>query len=158
MGFPAIAIRLFRHTSDNIAIQAFRFAVVGAVAFAVDFALLIIAVNVWDWNYLISAALGYTVGLIVNYCLCVRWVFSQRRFENRKPEFLLFALIGITGLGLTELVLWAGTDLLGMDLRLSKAVAVFAVAIWNFTLRKTFLFSHRIFGSERGLKMLKQSP
>jgi putative flippase GtrA len=141
MGLPTFTQRLFGNVSDNIAIQAFRFIVVGLVAFAVDFSLLMIAVNVWQWNYLVSAALAYAVGLSINYCLCVHWVFSQRRFHDRKPEILLFALIGITGLGLTELILWTGKDMMGLDLRLAKGAALLAVAVWNFLLRKILLFS-----------------
>jgi hypothetical protein len=53
----------------------------------------------------------------------------------------LFTLIGITSLGLTELILWTGKDLIGLDLGLTKFLSLFAVAVWNFALRKALLFS-----------------
>ena len=134
--------RLIRHASDNIAVQAFRFLVVGLVAFAFDFSFLMVAVKVWHWNYLLSAALAYSIGLIVNYGMCVRWVFPRRRFEDQRTEFILFALIGVTGLGLTELILWIGKDFAGLDIALAKFASLFFVAAWNFTLRKTLLFSN----------------
>ena len=142
MGLGINVNRLFRSSSDNLAVQAFRFIVVGLVAFAADFSLLMIAVNIWEWNYLGSAALAYMVGLTLNYCMCVRWVFSRRRFQDRRSEFILFTLIGISGLGLTELILWTGKDLMGVDLRLAKFASLFAVAVWNFALRKVLLFSN----------------
>ena len=133
--------KLFRQDTDNTVVQAFRFIVVGLIAYAIDFSFLMGAVEFWGWNYLVSAAVGYLIGLGVNYVLCVRWVFSHRRFQDQKTEFILFAIIGLTGLGLTEFMLWAGTESLGFDFRLSKIAALFVVAAWNFGLRKMLLFS-----------------
>lgn len=141
MRFQTTAKQLFQQASDSLFVQAFRFIVVGLVAFAVDYSLLLAAVLVWQWNYLASAAVAYSVGLTLNYCLCVRWVFPQRRFSNPKQEFILFAVIGVAGLFLTELILWTGKEWLGLDVAVSKLIALFAVAVWNFALRKAVLFS-----------------
>ena len=48
---------------------------------------------------------------------------------------------GLTGLFLTEMIIWTGTDQMGADIRVSKFAALFVVAVWNFILRKTVLFS-----------------
>jgi putative flippase GtrA len=133
--------RLLWGASDNVLIQAFRFIVVGLVAFAADFSLLMLAVEAWRWNYLAAAALAYTTGLTINYFLCVRWVFPRRRFQDQRAEFALFALIGITGLGLTELILWTGKEWIGLGIGPAKFAALVAVAVWNFVLRKLVLFS-----------------
>ena len=133
--------RWIQGPSDHIAVQAFRFIVVGLVAFALDFSLLMFAVQVCQWNYLFSAALAYTAGLTLNYMLCVGWVFPQRRFQDQGTEFVLFAIIGVTGLGLTEIILWTGKECLGLHIGLAKFLALAAVAVWNFFLRKFLLFS-----------------
>ena len=54
---------------------------------------------------------------------------------------MLFTVIGVTGLGITEFVLWTGTDLYGLDFRLSKLFSLVVVAGWNFAARKFILFS-----------------
>jgi putative flippase GtrA len=143
MQIPIVTLlqRLFRNASEGIFVEAFRFIVVGLIAFAADFTLLMVAANVWGWNYLVSAALAYTLGTVLNYLMSICWVFSQRRLQDRKSEFLVFALIGVTGLALTELVLWTGKDLIGVSLPLAKLASLFAVAVWNFSLRKILLFS-----------------
>lgn len=133
--------RLFKNRSDATSVQAFRFIVVGLIAFAIDYLVLVAATELWHWHHLSSAALGYVVGLQVNYVLSVRWVFDQRRFTDQKTEFFLFTVIGITGLLLTEAILWLGTDVMGVDYRLSKFATLFAVSVWNFCLRKFLLFS-----------------
>jgi len=49
----------------------------------------------------------------------------------------------LIGLVLTEVILWFGTDYLGMDYRLSKLIAVGSVFVWNFGARKLLLFRRR---------------
>ncbi len=137
--------KLLRDKSNSTFVQAFRFGVVGLVAFAVDFSCLLGAVEFLGLNYLVSAAVGYSVGLCVNYLLCVRWVFPCRRFADRRTEFILFFLVGLTGLMLTEIVLWIGTEIFELDFRVSKIAALFVCALWNFVLRKIVLFSNVVF-------------
>lgn len=54
----------------------------------------------------------------------------------------MFALIGLVGLGLNELVLWLLTGLLGVFYLTSKIASVALVFTWNFAARKWFLFSN----------------
>ena len=75
--------RWLKQASDETLVQAFRFTIVGIFAFAIDCAYLTYAVTVLQWNYLISAAVAYLIGLSINYLFCVSWVFSARRFYCR---------------------------------------------------------------------------
>ena len=51
---------------------------------------------------------------------------------SREAEFALFIVISLIGLGLTELLMWAFTDGLGLFYLLSKAIAAIIVLLWNF--------------------------
>jgi putative flippase GtrA len=55
----------------------------------------------------------------------------------------LFGALGVVGLGLTELLLYLLSGLLGAPVLLSKVVATAATFLWNFTSRKLLLFSPR---------------
>ena len=121
--------------------QAFRFGVVGLIALVADFSCLLGAVEFLGLNYLVAAAIGYSIGICVNYLLCVRWVFPCRQFQDRRTEFFLFFLIGLIGLVLTEFLLWIGTEVFGIDFRISKIAALFICTVWNFLLRKVVIFS-----------------
>lgn len=140
---------LFRQVPESWSVQLVRFGFAGGFALMLDCVILLTAVQVLGWNHLTAACASYLAGLMLNYLLSVRWVFSQRRFKDRRVEFLLFTATGIGGLGLTELVLWVGTDGLSFDFRCSKLAAIVCVAAWNFSVRKLWLFSHSTAATQR---------
>ncbi len=131
---------LFLRRNDSVLVQAARYGVTGLVAFLVDFGLLVALTELAGMHYLIAAVWGFLGGLVTNYALSIRWVFSNRVLRDRRAEFIVFALVGIAGLLVTELVLWTGTELLLLDYRISKLLAVILVLGWNFGLRKALLF------------------
>jgi putative flippase GtrA len=140
---PSLPKTWLRGRSDRLHIQFLRYVAVGGAAFVVDFTMLILLTELAGVHYLLSAGLAFCAGLLVNYALSIAWVFSSRMLRDRRAEFVIFALVGIAGLGLTELILLTGTEGLGLDYRLSKIVAVGVVLIWNFGARKFLLFRER---------------
>ena len=120
--------------------QFVRYAVVGLLAFVVDFAVLVACTELLGWHYLWSATAGFAVGLLANYALSVSWVFNERRVASRQIEFLVFSLIGIGGLFLTAMLMWIGSDVVGIDYRICKVATVALVTLWNFGLRRIVLF------------------
>jgi putative flippase GtrA len=92
--------------SHKTYIQLLRYAMVGGCAYAVDFGALYLLTDYFQLHYLLSAAIAFTLGLITNYTLSILWVFSNRTVSNKQVEFLIFALIGVIGLGFNEVTLW----------------------------------------------------
>jgi len=132
--------RLIRGQADDFLTQLFRYTLIGGVAYLFDFASLFALTDVLGVNYLISAAAGFVVGLTVNYLLCVLWIFKSRPDKSGRMEFAAFAAIGIAGLGLTEILMWVFTDLLGLHYLGSKAITTAFVFYWNFLVRRYTLF------------------
>ncbi|OGZ07001.1 MAG: polysaccharide synthesis protein GtrA [Candidatus Lloydbacteria bacterium RIFCSPHIGHO2_02_FULL_54_17] len=127
--------------SKTLSIEFFRYLFVGGIAFVVDAGTLFALTHFLSINYLISAACGFLFGLIVNYVLSIQWVFAARAIADRRAEFVLFAVIGIGGLALNELSLWFLTSILGVYYMYSKVITAAVVLLWNFFLRKFFLFT-----------------
>lgn len=119
----------------------FRYVLVGGLAFLVDFGLLHELTDHFGWPYLRSAAVGFVCGLIVNYILSVAWVFRERVVQDKRWEFLIFALIGLAGLGLTEGFMYVFVDKLGIPHLRAKLIVVVVVFMWNYYARKLILFS-----------------
>jgi putative flippase GtrA len=136
--------KLFIVPTDLAAVQFLRYLMVGGVAFVADFATLFLLTDVGGLYYLHSSAIAFLVGLAVNYILSIRWVFAQRALDTWIYEFAIFAILGIIGLGLNQVLMYVFTDLANFHYLISKAVATIATLLWNFLSRKVLLFQKKL--------------
>lgn len=132
--------RLFREKTTNIFIQFFRYIFVGGLAFLAD------AFTLWlceKWmNYMIAAAIAFVVGLAVNYALSILFVFSESsKVKNKVKEFVVYGIIGLIGLLITEGIMYLFTDVFGLYFLISKIIAAAIVLVWNFAARKVVLYN-----------------
>ncbi len=139
----SIPDRLLKRT-DRLSSQIIRYLFVGGIAFVADFAAMVATTEGLDLHYSWGATVGFAVGLTVNYLLSIFWVFSRRSVGDGKLEFLIFALVGVVGLGLTQGILWVGEEWLSIDYRIAKLAAVVLVLAWNFSARKFLLFRESV--------------
>lgn len=126
--------------------QFLRYLVTGGLAFVIDFGLFALCLYVFGWHYLLANLVGLLAGLVFNYALSILWVFSacKRTFEKKKvAEFTLFALVGLAGVGINQLLMYLMVDGLGLDEMLSKIIAAVLVLMWNFGTRKFMLFKKK---------------
>lgn len=121
--------------------QVKRYLVAGGCAFVVDYSLLYLLSQIFAVGNLAAATASFVAGAVVNYVICIRWVFDVRVVQNAVAEFSLFFSIGIIGLVFNGAIIWLLTDLAGVYVMHSKLVAAAAVLMLNFILRKTILFS-----------------
>jgi putative flippase GtrA len=128
--------------TQNTLHQFVRYIFVGGIAAVVDTGCLYILYYEFGLNHLIAAAVGFVIGLLVNYLISIVWVFETT--GNFKQEFTLFAMIGVGGLLWTELTLWLSVNLGHLPVMGAKVLALCLVLIWNFGMRKKFVFASEI--------------
>lgn len=133
-GLPAGALR-------RVAGEGLRYVAAGGIAFAVDFALYVSLIRAAEVGYLVAAPIGFAAGLAAIYGLSVRWVFQDRRVSDRRLEFALFAVVGIAGMALNQLVVYSGVDGAGLSYEAAKLASAALVFCFNFGARKILLFS-----------------
>ena len=126
--------------TDSTVIQLIRYTIVGGGAFLLDISILYLLTDKVKVHYAISAALAFLVGLLVNYVLSKRWVFSRSAVESRTTEFMIFFIIGIVGLGINEIVMIIFTEVMLIYYLASKMISTITVYFWNFFARKFILF------------------
>lgn len=132
---------LFIDATKNVYVQFFRYGFVAIVSLAVDFGVLVILKEYAHFHYLIAASLSFILGLLTNYWLSKLWVFHSSKLDNKHKEFVIFFVIGLVGLLLTDILMWIFTDVMELYYMLSKAYATILVYFWNFGARKQILFN-----------------
>lgn len=135
--------KLFKAPTESTFIQLFRYGFVGGLAFLVDYGTMVLLTEFAGMHYLLAATISFILGLITNYLLSITWVFNQHKLNNRWVEFLLFAFIGVVGLGLNDAIMFLCTERCGIHYTLSKIIATAIVFFWNFLARKLILFKQR---------------
>lgn len=118
-----------------------RYAAASAFALGVDFTTYVALIRLAGVNYLLAAPIGFALGLATIYALCVRWVFAQRRLADARVEFAIFASIGLAGMALNQLVIFAAVEGFALSYESAKLAAAAVVFCFNFALRKLLLFT-----------------
>lgn len=133
---PILSARLCRIITSFL-----KYLVAGGMGFVLDYGTLTLCYKIIGWHYLVAATSGFLVGLVFVYISSNKWVFDTRQMKNRRVlEFLIFALIGVIGLGLTNLFMWALVDGLGIYPLISKLFTTGVVLMWNYGARKIILY------------------
>lgn len=119
--------------------QFMKFGVVGAIAFVIDYGLMVLLTELFSINYLISATISFTASVVFNYLASMRYVFRHKEGMSRKREFIIFVVLSIIGLLINNLLMWIGTGLFGISYLITKIFATAVVTVYNFVTRKIFL-------------------
>lgn len=102
--------------------------------------------DTFKWTIYISTAIGFVVGLLVNFNLSIRYVFVTEHKRSIKENFKKFVgtlIIGIAGLGITEVGMYIGTCHHGIHYSVVKVVVAGVVLVWNYLARIFLVFRER---------------
>ena len=123
----------------RLPIQALRYAIAAFGGFAADYCTLL-ALKEWlGIHYLVAVPIAFVIGLAVNYLIGI-WIVFQRGKFSLKKELILFAVISLLALAVTEGTMYALTDLLRVDYRISRIVSGAITYLFNFLMRRTVLY------------------
>jgi putative flippase GtrA len=128
-------------TFARVADEGVRYFAASALALAIDFGIYAGLIRLVDVHYLIAGPVGFSLGLATIYLLSTRWVFRERRLADRRTEFALFALVGLAGMALNQMVLFAAVQWLGASFEVAKIISAGMVFSFNFATRKLLLFT-----------------
>ena len=119
--------------------QGLKFCVVGVICTIIDFGTLILLREVFGVNYLVANVAAFTVSVIVNYILSMRYVFQGKKNTSKVREFVVFVILSAIGLGLNELLMWVSVTNFGLNYIVGKVIATAIVMVYNFFSKKICL-------------------
>ena len=123
----------------RLPLQAIRYGAAAFGGFAADYGTLLLLKELAGLHYLIAVPLAFLVGLAVNYLIGI-WIVFQRGKLSLRKELILFAVISLLALAVTEGSMYALTDLLRLDYRISRIVSGAITYLFNFFMRRTVLY------------------
>ena len=116
--------------------QIIRFGFVGLIAFLIDYGVFAILTFI-HVHYLIAQLIAFIIALAFNYICSIKWIFNAKKQTIK--EFVIFILLSIGGLIITELLLYIGIDIMNKTELIVKLFATLIAMIYNFITRKIFI-------------------
>ena len=141
--------------------QFIKFGLVGFLSFCIDYGVGLVCLNAimaltseafFEPASVIASVIGFSVSVVVNYLLSMKFVFERKENMNRKAEFTIFVGLSVVGLLLNALIIWVcvgpiyGTSTFLQEHASynvvytgAKLIATVIVMVYNFVTRKIFL-------------------
>lgn len=122
-----------------IKLQIVKFIIAGAICAFVEFSVFNLLLKFSNINYLIANIISIIVAVSLNYILSRTFVFEKSRY-SKNTEILSFVLFSILALALNQCILWFFAEVVELDLRICKALAIGFVAAFNYLTKKYIVF------------------
>jgi len=119
--------------------QIFKFVIVGGLSFVLDFILYYIFTRFMHLPEMLSQVMSFSLSLIFNYILSMRFVFQAKDNLKKHHEFMIFVTFSVMGAGLNWLLFYIMFYQMGIDDLITKIVVAGVVMVFNFVTRKIFI-------------------
>ena len=116
-------------------LEIVRFCIVGGLSLIIDCGVLYGLTAFFGVHYLYSAAISFTVSVIFNYWLCVKYVFKNARHQTPK-QATIFIGSSIVGLGLNQICMWFFVEKILLHYMAAKLCATVIVTVWNYIMKR----------------------
>jgi len=122
--------------------EIFRFGVNGGICFLVDAFIMSILMDYTPLPDWLSIGIGFTVSVILNYILCLVWVFKGAGKQDLKSQ-IVFIGSSIAGLGLTEVLMLFALNVLFMHKLIAKIIVTLIVMVWNYFMKRLAIYGFK---------------
>lgn len=112
-----------------------RFCLAGASTFILDYVILYILAEWGKVNYLYAAAISFVVAVVVNYWLCIVFVFKHAQAQNFQQK-VLFIGSSVVGLGINQVCMWFLVEFMMLHYMVAKVFSTIAVTVWNYIMKR----------------------
>jgi putative flippase GtrA len=137
-----------------------RFAVVGVIGAVVDFGVMNLLVNVFDFTFLIAGTISFICAIISNFTWNRFWTYPDSRTKRIRYQLIQFTIVSVVGLAIRVPILAVLEpplvnlmenlarsltvtllDPVFVAHNLTLAAAVIVVMFWNFFANRYWTYS-----------------
>jgi len=116
-----------------------KFGITGVSGLIIDFSLTWLFKDEFHFNKFVANAIGFSAAVISNYIIHRNWTFKDNK-SKAGPQFTAFVTVSVIGLLLNSGIILLLDNWLSVNFYISKAVAIFIVFFWNFSVNYFFIF------------------
>lgn len=132
-GIQDIAIKLYSKYKNLV-----WYGIIGGMSVVLDFIVFFVLTYFFPEYYLLANIVSVNCGIVNSFLLNRRYNFKVKdRFIFR---FIVFYLVGMTGLLISSGILYLLVDRIGINLLVSKVMTIFVVTVFQFVLNKNVTF------------------
>ena len=119
--------------------QFMRFAMVGGIATAMQYVILVVLVHAGLAGAVAASSIGFAASSLANYALNRSFTFrSSKAHSDALPRFFVVAMLG---LALNAGLMWLFNVLIGIHYLIAQVLATGGTLLWNFALNRIWTFS-----------------
>lgn len=119
--------------------EVFRFVVNGGVCFVVEYIIMHVLIEYTNLAEWICIGVGFSVSVILNYILCLVWVFKGAKKQTLESQ-LIFIGSSVVGFGINEVLMLYALNTLHMNDFIAKAIVTLIVMVWNFFMKRIAIY------------------
>ena len=113
---------------------------VGALATAVQYAVLVLSVEILGLKPFLASSIGFAISAVLNYWL--NYHFTFRSQNSHVGSATRFALVALTGLVLNAVAMVLLSHVPGLPYVAAQIIATGVVLAWNFFGNSLWTFAH----------------
>ncbi len=122
-----------------IPVQFVKFCMVGSIGGVIHLGVLYILTEYFHIWYILSAAIGFTAGVINNFILNKYWTFQDRAPQIPR-QFVSFFVISVVSLAINLSVLYILTEYVGIWYMAAQLMAILVALSNNYLSNRRFTF------------------
>jgi putative flippase GtrA len=119
-------------------VQFQKFVIVGVLATATQYAVLVLMVRLLGADPVIASSCGYVISALLNYYLNYRLTFRSVQSHGRAlPRFAVIVAIGLL---INSSIIWLLSEQASLPYLVAQIIATAVVLVWNFGANKKWTF------------------
>ena len=124
--------------AKGLILRVIKFLSVGAIATAIQYALLVIQVEVLSVSSVVASFIAYSLSSVVNYLMNYYFTFgSTAKHLQSSAKFVLVAVIGLV---VNTVLMYALIEIAGVHYLFAQIISTLIVLVWNYLAHKHWTY------------------
>ena len=117
------------------------YGIIGCFSSTLDFLVFTALTKLFGINYLVANCISVLVGITTSFCLNRNYNFKVS--DKTAQRFGIFLAVGLTGLLMSNVILWVGIEKLHANETITKLASIVLVVFFQFLFNKFITFRQR---------------